>query len=107
MEKKVSERKILIYTTGLIVFAGLIRIVKYPIGIVLFYLAFLPFIIYRINYYYKLKGKQKTQVDKYRLITLVSIILTILLNLIGIQDVEFLLLFLLMVDFLIVINNKS
>ena len=106
MEKTVSERKILVYTSALIVFAGLVRILKYSVGFFLFYLAFLPFIIYRVSYYFKLKGKPKTQHDSYRLIILVTIIITILLNLIGIQDVEFFLLFLLMIDFLLVIKKK-
>ena len=107
MEKIISERKVLIYTTALIVFAGLVRMLKYSVGFVLFYIAFLPYIIYRTNYYYQLKGQSKSQLDKYRLIILVTIIITILLNLIGIQDVEFFLLFLLMIDFLLVINKKD
>jgi hypothetical protein len=107
MDTKISERKVLIYTAILIVFAGLVRILKYSVGFVLFYLAFLPFIIYRINYYFKLKGKPKSQTDKYRLIILVTMIISILLNLVGIQDVDFLLLFLLMIDFLLVINKKD
>jgi hypothetical protein len=107
METKISERKIIIFTAGIIVVAGLVRMLKYALGIVLFYLAFLPYILYRTNYYFKLKGKQKTQIDRYRLIILVSMIITIILNLIGIQDVEFFLLFLLMIDFLLVINKNS
>ena len=107
MEKKISERKVLIFTTALIIFTGLIRIFNYPLGFVLFYLAFLPYIIYRFKYYYKLRGKSKEQIDSYRLIILVTIIITILLNLIGIQDVEFFLLFLLMIDFLLVINKAN
>jgi hypothetical protein len=106
MEKKISERKVLIFTAGLIIFAGLIRVLKYALGNVLFYLAFLPYIFYRSNYYYKLRGKSKTQIDKYRLVILISMIITIILNVMGIQDVEFFLLFLLMIDFLLVINNK-
>lgn len=107
MEKRISERKVIIFTTCLVIFAGLVRLLSYAIGIILFYLAFLPFILYRINYYYKLQGKSKTQDDKYRLITLVLLIITIVLNLLGIQDVEFFLLFLLMIDFLLVINKKA
>lgn len=106
MAKQISERKIIIFTTLLIVFAGLVRLMRYSVGIVLFYLAFVPYIIYRVSYYRKLKGKEKSQHDRYRFAVLVAIILTILLNLIGIQDVEFFLLFLLMIDFLIVINKK-
>jgi len=107
METKISERKVIIFTAGLIVLAGLLRMLNYTLGIVIFYLAFLPYIIYRTNYYSRFKGKQKLQIDRYRLIILVSTIITIILNLIGIQDVEFFLLFLLMIDFLLVINKNS
>lgn len=106
MEKKISERKVLIFTAILIVFTGLVRVFNYPVGFVLFYIAFLPYILYRSNYYYQLKGKTKGQVDKYRFIILITIVITILLNLFGIQDVEFILLFLLMIDFLLVINKQ-
>jgi len=106
MEKKISERKVIIFTTGFIIFSGLVRLISYAVGIVLFYIAFLPYIVYRFNFYKQLRGKPKTQLDNYRLIIFVSMIVTILLNLIGIQDVEFFLLFLLMIDFLLVINKK-
>lgn len=107
MKRKISERKVLIFTAALILIAGLIRVVKYPLGFVLFYLAFLPYILYRLNYYKNLKGQQKSQVDNYRLVILITIIVSIILNLIGLQDVEFFLLFLLMIDFLLVINKKD
>lgn len=106
MEKKISERKVIIFTTSLVVISGLIKLLSYKIGIVLFYLAFALFIIYRLNFYFKLRGKEKTQNDRYRLIVLIAMIATIILNILGIQDVEFFLLFLLMIDFLLVINNK-
>jgi hypothetical protein len=106
MEKKISERKVIIFTTCLVVLAGLVKLLHYVIGIVLFYLAFSLFIAYRINFYYNLRGKQKSQNEKFRLIILVSMMATILLNMLGIQDVEFFLLFLLMIDFLLIINNK-
>ncbi len=107
METKVSERKVIIVTAFFIVLAGLVKLVNYKIGIVFFYLAFVPYLVYRFNYHYKLRGKQKTQVDKYRFMVLAAMLVTILLNVLGIQDVEFFLLFLLMVDFLIVINRKT
>lgn len=107
MEKKISERKVLIFTAALIVFTGLVRIFNYPLGFVLFYLAFLPYLIYRFKYYLKLRGKSQEQIDRYRFIILVTIIISMVLNLIGVQDVEFFLLFLLMIDFLLVINKSG
>lgn len=107
MKRKISERKVLIFTALLILVAGLVRVVKYPLGFVLFYLAFLPYIFYRLNYYKNLKGQPKSQIDNYRFIILITIIVSIILNLIGLQDVEFFLLFLLMIDFLLVINKRD
>ena len=107
METKISERKVIIFTAFFIVLAGLVKLVSYKVGIVFFYLAFVPYLVYRFKYHYKLRGKQTDQVDRYRFMVLVAMLLTILLNVLGIQDVEFFLLFLLMVDFLIVINRKS
>jgi tellurite resistance protein TehA-like permease len=106
MDKRISERKVIIFTTSLVVISGLIKLLSYKIGIVLFYLAFSLFIIYRLNFYFKLRGKEKSQNDRYRFIVLIAMIATIILNILGIQDVEFFLLFLLMVDFLLVINKK-
>ncbi|MHC1704541.1 MAG: hypothetical protein AB9846_11585 [Tenuifilaceae bacterium] len=106
MNKRISERKVIITTAGFIVLSGLVRLISFKVGYILFYLVFIPFIIYRVHYYYVNRSKESLPVDKYRLIVLVSMIVTILLNILGIQDVEFFLLFLLMIDFLLVINNK-
>ena len=107
METRVSERKVIIFTAVLIILAGLVKLISYKVGIVLFYLPFLAFITYRTYYYFKLRGKQKTQLERYRLMVIVSMIITIILNIVGIQDVEFFLLVLLMIDFLMVINRKG
>ena len=106
VNRKISERKVIIFTAGFVVLSGLVRLVSYLVGFVLFYIAFIPYILYRLNYYYSKKDKESLPVDRYRLIVLISMIVTILLNILGIQDVEFFLLFLLMIDFLLVINNK-
>jgi len=106
VNRKISERKVIIATAGFIVFSGLVRLVSFKVGYILFYFVFIPFIIYRVNYYYGNRNTESLPVDKYRLIVLISMIITILLNILGIQDVEFFLLFLLMIDFLLVINNK-
>ncbi len=107
MEHKISERKVLIFTAVLILVAGLIRVANYPIGFVLFYLAFLPYIVYRLNYYNKIRGKEKSSIDSYRFIILITMVVSMILNFIGLQEVEFFLVFLIMIDFLLVINKKG
>ena len=42
------------------------------VGIVLFYLGFVPFLFYRINYYLTHRSKPKEKVDKYRLYVITS-----------------------------------
>lgn len=104
--QKISERKVLLYTIFFLVFAGLVRLNNYGVGIVLFYLGFVPFLFYRINYYLKHRSKPKEKVDRYRFYVLIGLIITIVLNILGWQEADFFLLFLLMVDFLLVINKK-
>ena len=105
-EKKISERKLILFTVGLLIVAGLIRLVNYKVGVVFFYLAFIPFIYHRVKFYYK-NRVNLSNVDKYRKITLILILITIALNFIGWQDIEFFLLFILAVDYLIIVNSRK
>jgi hypothetical protein len=105
--KRISERKIIISTGAFVIISGLIRIFFYGVGIVLFYLSFLPYIFYRVSYYYNKKGMEIDQLDKNRRLVLIGMVITLILNILGWQDANFFVLFLLMVDFLIVINKKA
>jgi len=104
--KKISERKIIISTAAFVVISGLIRIFFYGVGTVLFYLSFLPYIFYRVTYYYNIKDQDLEPFDKNRRFVLAAMIVTIVLNIMGWQDANFFVLFLLMIDFLLVINKK-
>ncbi|BDX39566.1 hypothetical protein CYCD_29210 [Tenuifilaceae bacterium CYCD] len=105
-ERKFSERKLILFTVGLLIFAGIVRLISYRIGVVFFYLAFGPFLYHRIKFYYR-NRVNLTQVDKYRKITLIVMLVTICLNIIGLQDIEFFLLFILAIDYLIIVNAKK
>lgn len=105
--KKISERKIIIVTASFVLISGVIRLFFYGVGTVLFYLSFLPFIFYRVAYYINKKDQVLEPYEKRRKWVLIAMVLTILLNIIGWQDAEFFILFLLMIDFLIVINKKK
>lgn len=101
---RISERKFILFTLGLLIVAGLIRLLFYKLGVWAFYLSFVPFVVYRSNFYIRHWGKLSS-VDRYRSYTLVTIVVMIVLNLLGFQDVEFLLLLLLLVDYIIIVNN--
>ena len=104
--RKISERKVILYTAGLVLFAGIIRYIAYPLGSVLFYLAFLPFLLYRFNSIFEQRKTASTPLDTYRNLVLIFMVITIVLNIAGWQEADFFLLFLLMIDFLLVINRK-
>jgi hypothetical protein len=107
MEKtRISERKIIIYTAGLVVITGIIRSFAYSTGTILFYLAFAPYLIYRLLSTIKNRKVDSSPMLLYRGIVMVIIIITIALNAAGWQEADFFLIFLLMVDFLLVINKK-
>ena len=104
-EKRISERKIILFTAGLLIFTGLIRLIHYPVGIVLFYLSFLPYYIVRINTIRSQQGIEKTTTEKYRFFILVAMFITLAMNIVGWAEANFFVIFLLMVDFMLV--NKS
>ncbi|MFP4556625.1 MAG: hypothetical protein ACLFNU_07125 [Bacteroidales bacterium] len=105
-KKKISERKVILYTASFVVLAGIVRFIAYSFGTVLFYLAFAPFLIYRIVSSVKNREKQKDTIYFYRVIVLSVMIVTIALNIAGWQEADFFLIFLLMIDYLLVINRK-
>ncbi|MGE0078247.1 MAG: hypothetical protein AB7S48_10345 [Bacteroidales bacterium] len=105
-ERKVSERKLILLTVGFLIIAGIIRLISYRVGAVFFYLAFVPFVFHRVTFYIKNKSVL-SNVDKYRKYTLILMLFTIGMNIIGWQDIEFFLLFILAIDYLIIVNRKK
>jgi ABC-type phosphate transport system permease subunit len=104
--KRISERKVILYTAGLVVLAGIVRLLNYSAGSIFFYIAFLPFMLYRLFTIIKNKQYKGTNIDLYRILILFLMILTITMNVAGWQEADFFLLFLLMIDFLLVINKR-
>ncbi|MDY0255337.1 MAG: hypothetical protein RBR30_13140 [Tenuifilaceae bacterium] len=105
-QKRISERKVIEYTAGLVVLAGIVRFFAYSTGNVLFHLAFVPFLIYRLLAVVKSRKDDHSSIKLYRGIVMVLMIITIALNGAGWQEADFLLIFLLMVDYLLVINKR-
>mgnify|MGYP000914077796 CR=1 FL=1 len=104
--KRFSERKLILFTVVLMIAAGLIRLASYKVGVVFFYLSFLPFVIHRLRFYRNHRGKL-TNVDRRRRVTLTLLLLMILLNLVGWQNVEFILLIILAVDYMLISNHRG
>lgn len=102
-EKK--EPRLIFLTVILLIVAGLIRLMSYKVGYVLFYLAFLPYLFCRIRFYIK-KGRTLTKLDVYRRSILILMVFTIVMNFIGFQNIEFLLILLLGVDYLLLSNFR-
>lgn len=98
--QRISERQYILLTVGLLIVAGLVRLASYRVGYVLFYLALVPFLLHRIRHHV-LHRKKSTKVDAYRRITLYLMLFSLLLNLLGFQRGDFLLLLLLGADYLI------
>jgi len=105
-QKKISERKVIEYTAGLVVFTGIIRFFFYSAGTVLFYLAFAPFLTYRLVSIVRSRKEDKSPIRLYRGIVVTLMLVTIALNVAGWQEADFFLIFLLMVDYLLVINKR-
>lgn len=103
---RISERKVILFTVGLLLLAGIVRLVFFRMGVWLFYLAFVPIVLHRVRFYF-INRNNLQRVDRYRRFTLGFILLTIILNLLGFQDVEFVLLFVLAIDYLIVVQNPK
>ena len=105
-ERKISERKVIVFTAGLVVFSGIMRFVSHSLGLVFFYIAFVPFLSYRVITIAKNWKQERTTLENYRNIVFIVMVLSILMNLFGWQEADFFLLFLLMVDYLLVINKR-
>lgn len=105
-EKKISERKLIFLTVILLVIAGLIRLISYRAGYALFYLAFIPYFYLRLKFYIK-RRKNLSKLDVFRRTILILMVFTILMNMLGMQNIEFLLLLLLAIDYLLLSNYKE
>lgn len=106
VRKKISDRKLIFLTVALLIVAGLIRLISYKAGYILFYLAFMPFLFHRVVFYIK-RGRNLSKLNVYRRTILILMVFTIVMNMMGIQDIEFFLLILLAIDYLLISNFKE
>lgn len=105
-KRRVSERKMILLTAILLIISGLLQLISYRIGVRMFYFSFAPLLLYRF-WYYLTNWRRISAIDRYRRYTFGLMVITIILNLEGIQNAEFFLLILLAVDYLIVSRSGN
>ena len=105
-KRQISERKVILITAGLIILSGLIQMVNYSFGSTLYYLVFSGFLAYRLIRIVANRRKKVASFQRYRIVLLVVMLITLVMNIAGWQQADFFLIFLLMVDFLLLTNRK-
>jgi hypothetical protein len=85
---------------------GLIRIGNYELSSWILNSAFVPYFIVR-SVFYLTRRRRLTPVEKYRLAVLAIIFTIVLLNFFAVYRIEFLLLILLMIDYLLVARTDN
>lgn len=103
---KFTERTIILYTAVLVLLAGVVRYFFHYVGGIIFYFAFAPYLVYRVYTIFRYRKQPTTQLGVYRVLVLVFMAITIVFNALGWQKADFLLVFLLMVDYLLVMNGR-
>ena len=103
---KLTEQEIILYTGAFLVVAGVLRFFAHSVGLVVFYLSFLPFFLTRLHTIFLQKKEFLAKDNRYRDIVLFIMLVTIILTITGWHNADFLLIFLLMIDYLLVTNKK-
>ncbi|MDR3133857.1 MAG: hypothetical protein LBU42_07520 [Prevotellaceae bacterium] len=101
-----DDRKLLYLTAGLVVFGGIVRIVNHPLSVWLLNAAFIPYFIMRFIFYFKNRQRTWTAIERYRLSIFAVLFIIVVLNFFASYRIEFLLLILLMIDYLFVVNRE-
>jgi hypothetical protein len=102
-----DDKELLYFTAVLVIMAGLVRIFNYGLSGLLLNISLIPYLIIRITQYIRVPKSAWTTFDKYRLTVLIILVLTLLMDILTTFKAEFLILFLLMIDYLMVIDNKK
>lgn len=99
--------KLLIYWIGIGVLAcGAVMMFSATAGQIALNFLFLFYVLVRIAYYRKIWKKPFRGIDKQRFVLLVVLAMCVLLNFLGLQESYFLLIFILMVEYLLLINME-
>ena len=105
-KKRISERKVILFTAAFLILSGLFRLFAYSFGVFLFYFAFAPYLLFRLVTIIRRRKEESDSTAFYRIIVLFVMIASIVLNIVGWQEADFFLIFLLMVDYLLMVNKR-
>ena len=101
-----DDRKLLYLTAALVILGGMVRIVNHPLSVWLLNGAFIPYFVMRIAFYFNNRPRRWTVIERYRFAILAVLFSVVILNFFTSYRIEFLLLILLMIDYLFVVNRQ-
>jgi hypothetical protein len=101
-----DDRKLLYLTATLVILGGMVRIVNHSVSVWLLNGAFIPYFVMRFLFYFKNRQRSWTIIERYRFVILAVLFSVVVLNFFASYRIEFLLLILLMIDYLFVVNRQ-
>ncbi len=109
-----DDKELLYVTIALVVVGGLVRTFDLGASRWLLLFAFVPYFVMRSRFYYTHRRREWTTVEKQRFIVLLLLLGAILMNFLTLAfrifprfRAEFLILFLLLTDYLFVVNQRK
>ena len=102
-----SDKQLIYLTAGLVILGGLIRLFDYKISTYVLNIAFIPYLFMRGGYYVTRRKVKWNTVSKQHFVLLLVLVVLILLNSFTIFKTEFLMFFILLLDYLLVINKRA
>jgi hypothetical protein len=101
-----DDRKLLYLTAALVILGGMVRIANHSLSVWLLNGAFIPYFAMRFMFYFKNRQRSWTIIERYRFAILAVLSSVVVLNFFASYRIEFLLLILLMIDYLFVVNRQ-
>ncbi len=102
-----NDKELIYLTAALVVVGGLVRLFSYKLSVYVLNISFIPYLFMRGGYYITRRDRTWTLHEKQRFAVLIAMCVVILLNTFTIFRSEFLLFFLLMIDYILVINKRA
>ena len=102
-----SDKQLIYLTVGLVILGGLIRLFNYKISTYVLNVAFIPYLLIWGAYYVTHRKGKWSRVHKQRFVLLLVLFVLILLNSFTMFKTEFLMVFILLIDYLLVINKRA
>jgi hypothetical protein len=101
-----DDKKLLYLTAALVILGGMVRIGNHLLSVWILNGAFIPYFVMRFIFYFKNRQRRWALLEKYRFTILAVLFGIVVLNFFAAYRIEFLLLILLMIDYLFVVNRQ-